>query len=65
MTPAGMKTFRRRYKFSQQELADAVDFTRDQIRAMELARQPITLDRARKLKAFFSFVTLCAETRRL
>jgi DNA-binding XRE family transcriptional regulator len=65
MKPADIRAFRERYHFTQRELGEAIDMSRDVVKDLETSRLPITIDRARAFKAFFSFVTKCAETGRL
>jgi DNA-binding transcriptional regulator YiaG len=65
MKPADIRAFRERYHFTQPELGEAVDMSKDVVRDLETSRLPITIDRAAALKLFFSFVTKCAENGRL
>lgn len=63
--PADLVAFRKRYFFTQRELADAIGSCREHVSLYERGARSIPLDTERELKAFFSFVTLCAETGRL
>ena len=65
MKPSDIRAFRKRYLFTRQELGDAVDMPAHTIANIEQSRTPLTVDRVRALKAFFSFVTKCAEYNRL
>ncbi len=65
MTASQIRAFRRRYGFTQQELADATGLTANTIAQLESGKQAISVKSEERLKAFFSFVTLCKETGRL